>query len=265
MPTQYAQIAKLFEDEVKLANYFDSIEAESAKLKLTNLIEKNAHELIFFIGDPGVGKTFLLKYVSKNFFATRQIFYYDSPFFDKDKFLEKFILRFKRDMDVETIEDKKNYATTLARENLHTIFIDEAQMLDDKQIEFLRTLSDTKAFQIIMAMHKDEGQHILNKKHFKSRKKHIVTLSEMKSSEIKKYITTVLLKNAQISVKDLFDKTSLNFIQKKTKGNMRAIKRILQVIFELLDYEKEKGLLKNESLDRCLLTMAAIDVGLIDA
>jgi hypothetical protein len=46
---------------------------------------------------------------------------------------------------------------------------------------------------------------------------------------------------------------------------MRAIKRILQSIFELLEFRKQNGMTDKLKLDRCLLTMAAIDVGLIDA
>jgi type II secretory pathway predicted ATPase ExeA len=265
MSVDFQKVAKLFEDEVKLANYFDSVEAESTKLKLAALIKDNVHELIFLIGDPGVGKTFLLKYLSKEFFAKRQVFYFDSPFFDNEKFLEKFIERFEKESDVSQIAEKKNVATTHARNNAHTIFIDEAQLLNDTQIEFLRTLSDTKAFQIVLAMHKDEGKHILEKKHFKSRKKHIVSLERMQSNEIAKYINKVLLKNSLAEANELLHKNSLGFIQKHTKGNMRAIKRILQSIFELLEFRKQNGMTDKLKLDRCLLTMAAIDVGLIDA
>jgi len=262
--TEYAKIANLFKDEINLANYFDFMEAESAKNALLTLFENDTTELIFLIGDPGVGKTFLIKYLIKELFTLRQIFYYDTPFFDYDQFLSRFILRFS-DENISEIQDKKNYATQLARKNKHTIFIDEAQLLGEEQVEFLRTLSDTKAFQIVLTMHKDEGEEILNKKHFKSRKKHIVILNEVKATEIAKYISNVLLKNSCGEHLELFDKKSFNFIQKHTRGNMRAIKRMLQTLFELLDYKKENGLLQEIKLDRCLLTMAAIDVGLIDA
>ena len=36
---------------------------------------------------------------------------------------------------------------------LCTIFIDEAQLLNDDQFEFLRILSDTKLFQFVLAMY----------------------------------------------------------------------------------------------------------------
>ncbi|MGM0623203.1 MAG: AAA family ATPase [Campylobacterota bacterium] len=263
MATEYAKVARLFEDEVKLSNYFDSIEAESAKNRLKELIKTDTTELIFLIGDPGVGKSFLLKYLSKDLFMSRSVIYYDNPFFDHEQFLDKFIAKFTKE-DIGS-QSKKNKAVELAKKHEHTIFIDEAQLLSDAQVEFLRTLSDTKAFQIVMAMHKDEGQQILNKKHFKSRKKHVVELDEMQASEIAQYINDVMLKNSHGELQELFSKNCLKLIKKFTKGNLRAIKRMLQAIFELLDYKKQNGMLKDIKLDRCLLTMAAIDVGLIDA
>ncbi len=264
MASEFAKVAKLFEDVIAPANYFDSIESEAVKNALLDHIDNNCTDLIFLIGNPGVGKTFLMKYLINELFYKRQIFYYDTPFFDNELFLDKFIDRFDT-VKYHNIVDKKNRAVELAKKNPHTIFVDEAQLLSNDQVEFLRTLSDSKAFQIIMAMHKDEGEAILKKKHFKSRKKQVVTLHEIQRQDLVQYINNILLRNSFGEMEHLFTPRVIKSIQKYTSGNMRSIKLMLQTLFELLDHKKSNNMLKENRIERCLLMMAAIDVGLLDA
>ncbi len=51
----------LFRDDINPKYYFDSSSAEIAKNKIKEAIDERNAPLIFLIGDPGVGKSYILK------------------------------------------------------------------------------------------------------------------------------------------------------------------------------------------------------------
>jgi len=53
-------------------------------------------------------------------------------------------------------------------------------------------------------------------------------------------------------------------IARYAKGNFRTIKKFLYTLMKLLDYAQKKNLSKYRTLNSCLLTMAALDIGLIN-
>ncbi len=264
MATKFMQAAKLFEDRIDVEKRFESLEYESTKSSLMEIIKNDTTELTFLLGEPGVGKTFLLKSLLRDLFFQKRVMWFDTPFFDYDQFLDKFICSFPG-QKLEKIEDKKKKAVELAQGNEHIVFIDEAQLLSDYQVEFLRTLSDTKAFCIVMAMHKTDGKAVLNKKHFKSRSKKVIYLNPLGKHEVKQYIEQTLLANEMGDLQMLFDRKTLNLIHKFTDANFRAIKRIVHSIFELMDYEVQSRIATEPKLGKCLVTMAAIDSELLNA
>ena len=54
----------LFRDVIDAKYYFDSVSAEIARYKVENSIETKEAPLIFLIGDPGVGKSYILKLIN---------------------------------------------------------------------------------------------------------------------------------------------------------------------------------------------------------
>lgn len=142
-------------------------------------------------------------------------------------------------------------------------FIDEAQLLNEEQFELIRILSDTKVFQFVLSMHKEEGKIILEKKHFKSRTKVIIEYGSLEPNEILRYIQSLLIEHAHGEIAALFTQSHAKEIAIFTKGNFRTIKKFLYVLMKLLGYAKKNGLQKYQAVNSCLLTMAALDLGLI--
>ena len=123
-----------FRDNIKLEDYFSYINFEIIKESIIS----SKSNIIFLLGEPGSGKSFMLNYLYKNF--ENYILIKDS-FSSKEEFLKL----------AGDIENKK-------------LLIDEAQYLDIKMLEYLRVLSD-RGNQVIFAMHKKEGRYKKYKQH----------------------------------------------------------------------------------------------------
>jgi len=256
---------ELFADIIDTKYYFDSVSTEIAKNKILDAVyEKNA-PLIFVIADPGEGKSYILKLTNEQLKDKQLTIFIDHPFFDKRDLLKMLYeakgLSFDRNINFNTLKEKliKEYKDTK-----HTIFLDEAQLLNEEQFELIRILSDTKVFQFVLSMHKEEGLKILQKKHFKSRTKVIITLQSLKNNEIGRYIYSTLLKNGHGDIANIFTKKAVKKISFYTKGNFRTVKKYLYALFGLLTYAKRNGLEKYQNLNNCILTMCAIDIGLVN-
>lgn len=73
----------------------------------------------------------------------------------------------------------------------HVIFIDEAQLLNQTQLEMIRILSDTKAFQFVISMHKTEGLQVLRQKQWQSRNVIVIEYGNLEESEVLRYVQSV--------------------------------------------------------------------------
>lgn len=256
---------ELFKDTINPEYYFDSISAEIARNKIEEAIAERNAPLIFVIGDPGVGKSYILKVINTQISKNQLTVFIDHPFFDKRDLLKMLYdakgLHFDKDINFNTLKDEllQAYAGTN-----HTIFIDEAQLLNEEQFELIRIMSDTKVFQFVLSMHKEEGALILQKKHFKSRTKIVIEYGNLEESETLRYIQSTLNAHTHSEIASMFSKSEAKVIGRYAKGNFRTIKKFLYTLMKLLSYAKKHGLSKHQKLNSCLLTMAALDIGLIN-
>lgn len=256
---------EFFKDTVDPSLYFDSISAEIARNKLQEAIGNPAIPLMFIIGDPGVGKSHIMRVMHHATALKTTTVLIEHPFFDpRDLYKELYEARGmnfdKNKSQGEFLDDLfEAYVGTLC-----TIFIDEAQLLNNDQFEFIRVLSDTKLFQFVLAMHKDEGIVLLNKKQFKTRTKLVIEYGNLEENEILRYIQTLLMGHMHGDIALMFSKHEAKVIARYAKGNFRTIKKFLYTLMKLLDYAQQKNLSKYRKLGSCLLTMAALDIGLID-
>ncbi len=261
----FEKAKELFKDIIDTKYYFDSMSAEVGKNKILEAIKEKNAPLIFVIADPGEGKSYILKLTNEQLKQKQLTVFIDHPFFDKRDLLKMLFeargISFDPNMSFNALKDEliKSYKNVS-----HTIFIDEAQLLNEEQFELIRILSDTKIFQFVLSMHKEEGMAILEKKHFKSRTKVVVFLSSLSLNETFRYITSTLLLNNMGDIVVLFKKKHIKAIFKFTKGNFRTIKKFLFVLFTLLEYSKKNGIKKYQNLNKCLIIMTAIDIGLLD-
>lgn len=255
----------IFRDDINPIYYFDSRSAEIAKNKIKEAIDDRNAPLIFLIGDPGVGKSYILKLLNNKIKEGQLTVFIDHPFFDKRDLLKLLYeakgMEFNRDINFNTLKDElvKEYQNIT-----HTIFIDEAQLLNEEQFELIRILSDTKVLQFVLSMHKEEGSAILEKKHFKSRTKVVVNYGNLDSSEVYRYIQSSLISNLHSEIALMFSKKDAKRITKYADGNFRTIKKFLYVLMRLLNYAKVNGIKKYQKLHPDLILMTALDLGLIN-
>lgn len=256
---------ELFKDTIDPSFYFDSVSAEIAKAKIEDAIMERNAPLIFIIGDPGVGKSYILKLINQSISQVQLTVLIDHPFFDKRDLLKILYdakgLTFDKDVNFNTLKDELLVAY---KGTNHTIFIDEAQLLNEEQFELIRILSDTKVFQFVLSMHQEEGALILQKKHFKSRTKIVIEYGNLEATEVLRYIQSFLIAQKHNEISSMFTKNEAKIIGRYTKGNFRTIKKFLYVLMKLLAYAKKNGLPKHQKINHCLLTMAALDIGLIN-
>ena len=216
-----------FRDNIDLNDYFSYINFEIIK----EAILSSKSNIIFLLGEPGSGKSFLLNYLYTNF--DNYILITDT-FSSKEEFLKL----------AGDIESKK-------------ILIDEAQLLDIKMLEYLRILSD-KGNQIIFAMHKNEGEKIANLPQFFSRYNEKIYLKPLTFIEFEKYVMMKFFKHNKI---ELINKKILKKTYKLSKGNFRLCKKLIFSSLILLNYSL-KNSLKYKTIDNCIFNMSAIEIGL---
>jgi len=216
-----------FRDSLDIKDYFSYTNFEIIKESIIS----SKSNIIFLLGEPGSGKSFLLNYLYNNFDNYILI---TETFSSKKEFLEL----------VGDIENKK-------------ILIDEAQLLDIKILEYLRILSD-KGNQIVFAMHKNEGEKIANLPQFFSRYNEKIYLKPLTFIEFEKYAMMKFFKHNKI---ELINKKILKKIYKISKGNFRLCKKMLFTSLILLNYSL-KNSLKYKTIDNCIFTMTSIEIGL---
>lgn len=255
----------LFKDSIDPSFYFDSISSEIARQKLHEAMTQRMTSLIFVLGEPGVGKSHMMRLMhgmSRHFCISLLL---EQPFFDlRDLYKVLYEARglpFDEEKTFLTYQKElfEAYAQTPC-----TIFLDEAQLLSEAQLELIRVLSDTKLFQFILAMHTDEGNALLRKKQFETRSKIVIEYGNLEASEILRYIRTLLLGNSLGDIALMFSTNHAKTIGRYAQGNFRVIKRFLYTLMKLLDFAQKNALSRHSKLNSCLLDMAALDCGLLD-
>jgi len=253
-------------DDFDLKDYLDSFTFEMAKKELLKTL--NAHEvpMTFILGDPGVGKSFLLHFIHDRADKIKVAKFFPNPHFNERELLEvlleqtgETVVHQSQSIDSLISNLKQHY-----KDLEYTVFIDEAQLLTEKQLEFMRVLSDMKMFQFVLAMHKKEGQYVLLKPHFKSRSNKTIVMENLIQEEVTRYIQNRLLSQNLSHVAFEFGKKEISFIYKKSNGNFRTIKKLLKSVCEIVEIGQKAKLTNFMKVNEATLTMAAIDIGLID-
>lgn len=256
---------EFFKDTVDPSFYFDSMSSEIARNNLKEAIGDSSNTLIFILGDPGVGKSHMMRVMHGETLMHTATLLIEYPFFDSRDLIK--VLYEHKNIPFDTRKSHVEYMDELLQQyagTVCTIFIDEAQLLSYEQLEFIRILSDTKLFQFVLAMHKEEGMQLLEKKQFKTRSKLVIEYGNLEENEVLRYIQTLLMGHTHHDIGLMFTKNEARVIARYAKGNFRMIKKFLYTLMKLLDYAQKKGLSKYRKLNSCLLTMAALDIGLIN-
>ncbi|OQX74787.1 MAG: hypothetical protein B6D59_01170 [Campylobacteraceae bacterium 4484_4] len=263
---QYIEAKKLFRDDTDISGYFDSLTFEYAKRELIEAVNSHDTPLIFLLGDPGVGKSFLMHFLANRVQNAKIAKYFTHPYFEEKELLEALV-----SLTGPNVEHNQHSTQALInhlKKHFHdleyTILIDEAQLLNEQQIELIRILSDMKLFQFVLAMHRKEGEFILQKPHFKSRVTKTIYLESLAPDEVGRYIEQRLLSHNLSDLATQFSKKHIRFIAETAKRNFRTTKKMLATLFEIMNLAHKGNMPQYERVDTRTLTMAAIDIGLID-
>jgi type II secretory pathway predicted ATPase ExeA len=261
--SSFAKASKIFDTSFDTKEYFESMSAEFAKTSLIKSIEEKETPLLFLLGEPGVGKTYMLHLLQKSF-PSKSFITSTEPFLTPESFLH-FLLQGTEYDRAMNLTELKAVASENFKEKDHLIIVDEAQLLDESVLEFIRILSDTTDFNFLLSMHKDEGNIIVKKPHFASRNHRVITLGVLEKMEIQHYIEAQLLTHESGNLSELFKKAQIKTLEKFSQGNFRVVKQLLKHTFSIMDHAKANGHNNYVTPTPCVIAMAAIDLGIIDA
>lgn len=262
--SKWLEAAEQFEERRESKDYFEIQSALGAIHKIQNFLANEGRQLIFLIGEPGSGKTFLLNLLYEQMVLQRHVVFIETPFITPLNLLFQLIRHKGIEPQGDNMELLRQQAIELYASSDHVIMIDEAQLLSTEMREFVRILADTKAFWFVLAMHRNEGEAILRVPHFKSRPHKVIELFPMTLIEGKNYLHRELLR---IGFSEIIDEISPKILKQAhqiTEGNFRNFKKLFHHLFHLLHYtnihQKSKYLRPSE----CTLTMAAIHAELLN-
>lgn len=253
-------MAARFEEGLE-GDYFETRSALEAAETLERIMTQAHGQLLFLLGDPGSGKTFLLQHLRKTYGDDREVIHFETPFMEPLAFLQR-LLPGQTDTSIEVLSARAIEAYG-RRPNL--IMIDEAQLLSSQMVEFLRILADSKKFWILLAMHKKEGEAILSEPHFRSRPHRMIMLGELSRPEVLRYLDREMDAGAVPEDVKKRLKRLIWRIYALGSGNFRHTKRLMHALFELLDLAHKEHADKFMKPSSCLLFMAAIKAELVDA
>jgi len=262
---QFADAKTLFTDDFDMSGYLNSFTFEAAKTELIQALNSSDSPVIFLLGDPGVGKSFLLRFIQESMTRIKIIKSFPSPHFDERELLEILLQTtgesvVHRSLSIhELLENLKKHYKNLE----HVVFIDEAQLLTEKQLEFIRVIGDMRLFKFVLSMHKNEGNFVLAKPHFKSRNAKAITLEHLSRQELQHYIQNRLLSHNLSDVASAIGEKEVKFIHKHAKANFRASKKLLKSLFEIIEIARRGKIQQYSNIADNTLTMAAIDAGVI--
>ena len=253
-------------NDLENSKHFNSLAFEYSKSELTKAIKEKEHPIIFLLGDPGCGKSYLLRYLESYQKNIQIAKYFTYPFFDEKEFLE--ILLSLAGPNVQrgeyNIEKILFYLKREFGELEYLIIIDEAQHLTEELVELIRILSDQKVFQFVLAMHKKEGEFILSKPQYKTRNFKKIVVEYLNNDEVLRYIQETLIENNLSKLASEFKGSYIKQIRNWTNRNFRAIKKMLTTLFEIVIESDKRKLDKYNKINEHTITMSAIDTGMLN-
>ena len=260
--SRWMDYALRFEEGTK-NKYFEARASYQTLEKIKIVLKEKSGKMTFLLGEPGSGKTFLLNKLLNDEELVNRPILFDTPIVNPKTFLQKLLRHLNAKEISDDIDSLKEQVENLYAENLTLIMLDEAQLLNEEMLEFIRILSDSKMFWIVLAMHEKEGKDILAKSHFKSRPHKLIELGKLSKDEAEMFINTQLIFANDQKVLSFHQKNS-DMIYKLCDGNFRYLKKLIYTQFDLLNEAQESDMNEFREPSKCLLNMAAIEIGLLN-
>ncbi|WP_107832497.1 ATP-binding protein [Campylobacter concisus] len=269
----YTHIKDVFIDEDESLNFVNLDNSISCYNKIVLALKKPL-KLILFYGKPGSGKTFLLNKIANDLKEDKSLIFFPHPFFSEATFIEALCEQIygKKLEDINNFESFiKFYSKDFSSKdeilkNQMTVILDEAQLYPTELIEKIRLMADTRMFKFLFTIHKTENEDILAKDYFQTRIWESIELSSADVNEIIIYLQRKLSqKNYDKYLK--FDKKDYECAYSFCGGNLRTLNKIMYKFYEICEYyeQYQPSKLSGDKANIMILTMAALDAGLINA
>ena len=269
----YTHIKDVFIDEDESLNFVNLDNSISCYNKIVLALKKPL-KLILFYGKPGSGKTFLLNKIANDLKEDKSLIFFPHPFFSEATFIEALCEQIygKKLEDINNFESFiKFYSKDFSSKdeilkNQMTVILDEAQLYPTELIEKIRLMADTRMFKFLFTIHKTENEDILAKDYFQTRIWESIELSSADTNEIIIYLQRKLSqKNYDKYLK--FEKKDYECAYSFCGGNLRTLNKIMYKFYEICEYyeQYQPSKLSGDKANTMILTMAALDAGLIDA
>ena len=269
----YTHIKDVFIDEDESLNFVNLDNSISCYNKIVLALKKPL-KLILFYGKPGSGKTFLLNKIANDLKEDKSLIFFPHPFFSEATFIEALCEQIygKNLEDINNFESFiKFYSKDFSSKdeilkNQMTVILDEAQLYPTELIEKIRLMADTRMFKFLFTIHKTENEDILAKDYFQTRIWESIELSSADVNEIIIYLQRKLSqKNYDKYLK--FEKKDYECAYSFCGGNLRTLNKIMYKFYEICEYyeQYQPSKLSGDKANTMILTMAALDAGLIDA
>lgn len=269
----YTHIKDVFIDEDESLNFVNLDNSISCYNKIVLALKKPL-KLILFYGKPGSGKTFLLNKIANDLKEDKSLIFFPHPFFSEATFIEALCEQIygKKLEDINNFESFiKFYSKEFSSKdeilkNQMTVILDEAQLYPTELIEKIRLMADTRMFKFLFTIHKTENEDILAKDYFQTRIWESIELSSADVNEIIIYLQRKLSqKNYDKYLK--FEKKDYECAYSFCGGNLRTLNKIMYKFYEICEYyeQYQPSKLSGDKANIMILTMAALDAGLIDA
>jgi len=187
----YYEVAKeCFVDELNLDTYVELPSSVKAYEELELALEK-PFKMMLLYGEPGTGKSLLLKRIYEKKKYQKEIHYIESPLMDEEAFFRKlFDILIQKPMPKNTKVDFNTFVEfckVIKGQREIIILLDEAQLYPKKILEEIRVLSDTGVLKFVIVVHKTTNEDILAKTHFQTRIWGAIELKNASKEELKIY------------------------------------------------------------------------------
>ncbi len=257
-------IKALFIDSESDTNYVPLRRNRVACSKLLNAT-KNPFRLILIHGRPGSGKSFLMQMFYEKNRDRFNIFLFKEPTFDAHRSLHMIYNRLSGNTLPETfpLDELLERIEEEIRDEIY-ILLDEAQLYDDRALEWIRILSNRPKFKFIISVHTMDKEDIWAREHFQTRTYETIELSLLNSEEVALYIEKKLLMASDLELATLFTRSNYRLIHKLTRGNLREINRLMNRTLDILEHRLDRArTLFGNKLKNKFIEMAALDLKMI--
>ena len=238
---------------------FIAIDSNIAHLESLKSSMSDRFKFILLTGEPGVGKSMLLKRAHYEI-GDQDIILFDYPFLSLDDFKQTLSHKlFQKEVNI--LEKAQELS------KIYTLFLDEVQLYPDDLLEYLRLLSDTQKFRFVLTLHTDKDSEKLQQKHFATRTYKVLHLTAPNPKELQIYIQKKLLHASLPELARTIDSKRAKLIHHFTKGNLRQTDKFLITMFDILDYfyTHHPTKVNTNKIAIKYIEMSAIHLGLLDA